>query len=188
MRNRSCHGDPSVFSFSSLTCTSCPSFDSCVSSTHNSLLQMNVGAPVTLLLERHVRFDAYKSDKVARASVITGKRAITQDEEVTAKRLPVKTASQYRRLVTEGFIPLMKQGLAQQRNPFKVDGYKYLNVAFDALLAGGFSKKDLRLVYMDSCTWSEGTAFSAVSMIWHLFVVCGIAEENEGVLRPLKGN
>lgn len=185
---KSCHGDASVFSFASVTCTGCVSFDSCVSSTHDSLLQLNLGAPAKPMLERHVRFVAYKKDKAMRGSVLTGKRALTDDEERIAKTLPSKVASQYRRIVSEGFVPRMKEGLAKGLNPFDRNGYKYLSVAFDALLAGGFTKRELRLNYMGSCGWSEGTAFSAVNMAWHLFSSCGVAGEFESSLQPIKND
>lgn len=184
MRKPSCHGDPSVFSFASTTCTSCKNFDSCVGTTHDSLLQLKPAGAITVLLERHVRFNRYREDKEHRASVITGKRELTDEEEVTAKRLPVKVASQYRRIVSEGFIPLMVKGLAKTSNPFDTNGYKYLSVAFDQLLRGGFTKRSLRLHYMEKCGWSESTAFSAVNMVWHLFTACGVASEVNEILVP----
>lgn len=188
MRNRSCHGDPSVFSFESKTCTGCPGFDSCVGITHDSLLQMKAITSVTSLIDQHARFIQFKKEGNGHANVVTGKRELSQAEEAMAKTLPVKTASQYRRIVSEGFVPRMRDGVASGTNPFSVDGYKYLSVAFDALLAGGFTKKELRLHYMSDCGWSEGTAFSAVSMIWHLFTACGVAIDESGSLRPKKGN
>jgi hypothetical protein len=183
MRFPSCHGDPSTFSFKSKTCTGCRFFDGCVSLTHDTLLQLKVGEAATVMLERHARFSAYKAQKSGEC-VVAGKRALTPAEEEVAKSLPVKTAVQYRRIVSEGFVPLMKQGVASGINPFKQEGYKYLSVAFDVLLAGGFTKKSLRLHYMTECGWSEGTAFSAVSMIWHLFAVAGCAVEESGAMRP----
>lgn len=186
MRAPSCHGDASVFSFKSKTCTGCRHFDSCVNITHDFLLQLRPAHEIAVMLERHARYEASKTDKSAGASVIDGKRDLTPEEEAIAAKLPVKTAPQYRRIVSEGFVPLMKQGLAKGANPFKVDGYKYLHVAFDELLRGGFTKKSLRMRYMQECGWSEGTAFSAVSMIWHLFPACEVAAEVEGALRPNK--
>jgi hypothetical protein len=185
MRPPSCHGDASVFSFRSKTCSGCRHFDSCVSVTHDYLQQLRPAPHIALMLERHARFDANKADK-GDAGVIEGKRDLTAEEEVIASKLPVKTAPQYRRIVSEGYLPLMKRGLERGRNPFRIDGYKYLHIAFAMLLQGGFTKKSLRLHYMATCGWSEGTAFSAVSMIWHLFPAFGIATEVDGSLLPTR--
>ena len=177
MRAPSCHGDPSVFSFKAKTCTGCRHFDSCVNLTHDSLLQLRQAPQITAMLERHARFKAGEQSEP---------RELTEDEEAIAKKLPVKIAPQYRRIVSEGFIPLMQRGIETGTNPYKPEGYKYLHVAFGLLLQGGFTKKSLRLHYMQECGWSEGTAFSAVSMVWHLFTVTGVAVESDGALGPNK--
>lgn len=182
MRQPSCHGDPSVFSFKSKTCTGCQHFDSCVNITHDCLLQLRPAPAIAVMLERHARFEASKGDKSA--GFIEGKRDLTAEEEHTASQLTARAAVQYRRIVSEGFIPLMKQGLARATNPFRIEGYKYLHIAFASLLSGGFTKRELRIRYMNDCQWGEGTAFSAVNMIWHLFPAFGVATDEGGVMRP----
>jgi hypothetical protein len=177
MRAPSCHGDPSVFSFKAKTCTGCRHFDTCVNLTHDSLLQLRPAPQIAALIERHARHKTGTAET---------KRALTAEEEAVAQNLPVKIAPQYRRIVSEGFVPLMQRGIAQGTNPFKPEGYKYLHVAFAQLLQGGFTKKSLRQRYMQECAWSEGTAFSAVSMVWQLFVVTGIAVDNDGSMGPNK--
>lgn len=187
MRAPACAGDASVFSFKSPVCTGCAVFNSCAILCREALERLEAGSAGLVLIQQHQRYEAAHAQASSESVAVAlgQKRNLTEQEEAIAQSLPVKVAPQYRRIVAEGYLPLMKQGVANASNPFAVSGYKYLHVAFAALLDGGFTKKALRERYMQECGWSEGTAFSAVSMIWHLFPVCGIALEAAGVLSPI---
>lgn len=187
MKLRGCHGDPSVFSFGSQVCAGCNAFASCRTATRTMLETIDAPAAVYLLRE-HDKFEAIargsKDTTSATIGMMGGKKTLSDDEEAVALSLPVKVQSQYRRLVLEGYPAIMRGALANRTNPFKREGYLYLHVAFAALIEGGFTKKELRERYMTELGWKEGTAFSAVSIVWHLFQAVGVGKQMIDTLVP----
>lgn len=194
--NLSCFGIPSVFSFKSKVCAACPDFEQCREESYASLLSVESKLPLNDLLaehegytiERGVRKPKSKvSDAAPRPRTTTQKtspRALSQEMEDRLRLLPVKVETAARRILTKRLDLKMRESLARGSNPFTMTDQRYLSVALDRLLGGGFSKGELRSAYMRELGWTEGTAFSHVSMIWHLLPFFELATVSGGYLVP----
>lgn len=117
------------------------------------------------------------------------KFGLTDTDKAQINAMPKKVALKLKRLLELNLDKLARVELAAGRNPFPRDGAGYLHVAADLLLRGGFTKASLRVALMERLAWSEGTAFSHVSAVVHLFPALEIAIEQDDsfVLPPSLG-
>jgi hypothetical protein len=190
MKAPGCLGSVQTFSFIAKACAACAHFEPCRSQVRERIASLPIRKDVrTELLNQHRAFDALRSHATGstrteevKATVLGGKRELTAAEKKIMASLPVKAQKQYARLVAGGYVPKVKSAVESRANPFDKEGFRYLHVAFAALLEGGFTKKGLRERYMRELEWSEGTAFSHVSQIWHLLPAIGAAQEEAGML------
>jgi hypothetical protein len=75
----------------------------------------------------------------------------------------------------------IKQAL---KDDVEVDGKPEFMMAAINNLNKGFTKKDLKMIFLDKFKWSEGTAASHVSMAVVIVEALGLAKaDNEGVIR-----
>jgi hypothetical protein len=79
--------------------------------------------------------------------------------------LPVRVQKVMRPLLKRGGDARARLALAKGQNPFDGRGPQWLRLAGEKLLAGGFTKGDLRRAYINEYGWSEATAFSRVSIV-----------------------
>lgn len=65
-------------------------------------------------------------------------------------------------------------------NPFVNRTPRYMGVVCDMLLAGGFTKRELRLAFIDRLGWSDGTASAHVSIVVSALPAIGAVVERGG--------
>jgi hypothetical protein len=101
--------------------------------------------------------------------------ALTADQKETIAKLPKKVGEKYSVLVRQGIDRIAQGRVARGENPFDSYGNRFLWRACEMLLAGGFTKGTLRDAYQTLEGWSEGTAFSRVSIAVQLLTLMGVA-------------
>lgn len=113
-------------------------------------------------------------------------RGLTPEQEQEFSRLPVKVAKKLRAMARSGTLAKIHSLLLEGQNPFDDYGNRFLRTACDELLRGGFTKASLRGVYETLYGWSEGTAFSRVSVACSILKTLKIAVEKDGrhILSP----
>lgn len=197
-----CFAAASVFAHDSEVCRKCQVFDGCAAESLKTLEAIKSLVNVSDLLRRH---DAAKrsarqhntvvaegSGEVPNAASPISKPvtrvtkvervtyAVPVEHELILASLPVKPQDQARRMCAEGLIDKIKEGLLEGRNALSESKPRFLCLAVDRLLAGGFSKRDLRESFQNELGWGESTASSHVSITLPIFVGFGIAQEISG--------
>lgn len=184
MKNPGCYGVPSVFSFTSRVCGGCGSFEGCQRQSHDTLklLPSNPGVQAMLLKhENHLRQKEGLSPLVPKSRQ---KNTITEEQEQQVRSLPKKVGDYLRKLFKRGEDIKIRECAGKGENPFTEEKSRPYRVAFEYLLDGGFTKRFLRTAFMEEMGWSEASAFSQVSIVWHVFVALGVAEESGCALVP----
>lgn len=212
-----CFGAATVFSHDSTVCQACPMFDNCGAASLERLNAIKEIVNVKDLLAKHAKAqkgqkpirDARRQDKVDEApppvQESTQKPQITEPVErktqvakvtfeidaetkqVIARIPNQKAAQQAIVLCKSNRIEIARQALTDGLNPFNDDGPKYLAVAADLLLAGGFTRQSLKDAYQERLGWTPATASSHVSIVVGLLPAFDIAaqEGDNFVLSPL---
>jgi hypothetical protein len=177
MSHPSCFGLPSVFAAGTQTCTACASRALCVPACYSMLVSLSdkidVAAPLAQL-ERTAKVVTAQSIPAptvettiaapAPAAVRVNLECGAREQELLAS-LPVRAQKVMRPLLKRGGDARARLALAKGQNPFDGRGPQWLRFAGEKLLAGGFTKGDLRRAYIDEYGWSEATAFSRVSIV-----------------------
>jgi hypothetical protein len=101
--------------------------------------------------------------------------AIDPPTQSVLDSLPVRVAKVMKPLMTRGQDAKARYCVATGKNPFDASNPRWLTLAGEVLIAGGFTKAQLRERYMKEFGWSEGTAFSRVSIVATLFPALRIA-------------
>lgn len=104
---------------------------------------------------------------------------LTEQDRALLERLPVKVAKKAKLLMEQNLDKVARKELAAGRNPFLLKGNGYLHVACEMLLNGGFTRASLREEYIKRLGWTQGTAFSHVSVVVSLFSALGLAVETD---------
>lgn len=112
--------------------------------------------------------------------------AITHEQEAILATMPVKPQEQARRLCSANLIDKVKAELQEGRNALSESKPRFIAVAVDRLIAGGFSRSDLKAFYVQEFGWGESTASSHVSIVCPILTAFSIAQEINGrlVLSP----
>lgn len=97
-------------------------------------------------------------------------------------KLPVKPRDLAVTLCKRGTLDTMRGDLSAGRNPFATSKPEFMRVVCDALLNGGFTKPQLKKLFMEKLKWGDGTAGSHVAIACALITAFGIVQENEGKL------
>ena len=212
-----CFGAATVFSHDSEVCQACPVFQECAGASLERLNQIKEIVNVKDLLAKHMRAqkgqkpirDARRQEKVDSApppvQATTQKPQITEPverkttvarvtfeidaatQQVIARIPNQKAAQQAIVLCKSNRIEIARQSLTDGVNPFTDDCPKYLAVAAELLLAGGFTRASLRDAYQERLGWTPATASSHVSIVVGLlpaFDIAKLSGENF-VLYPL---
>jgi hypothetical protein len=108
------------------------------------------------------------------------KYVLSSDQKAICEGLPKKAGKVLDTLIRngklEGMLDLPKRGI----NPFRDDSPNWLEVAFDALIAGGFSKRELKELLMLRLQWGETTAFPHVTKTVAILTAVGVIQERDG--------
>lgn len=198
-----CFGAASVFSHDSAVCRGCVVFDKCGEKARQRLEEIKELVNVSDLLKRHekakklmapVRAKRAEEDAAKLPQDAPKKKPVTTpverkttvakvsfeiDEEsknVIAKISNQKAAGQAVILCKSNMIEIARSELAAGRNPFATSGPRYLFVACDMLLRGGFTRASLKQEMQQQLSWTESTAASHVSIVVGLFPAFNIIE------------
>lgn len=209
-----CYAAASVFSHDSEICQKCVVFHQCANASLETLEAIKGIVNVQDLLKRHaaarkvsqVAMKKADADALAemppgnieqplvksaerKTRVVQVKFELSADEERVIAILPVKPRKVALSLCKTGMLERIKNGIAEGRNALTETGPEWLRVALTLLLAGGFSKSELRESLQRELNWTEGTASSHVSMACALLYAFGIMTATEGrfVLTPVSG-
>ena len=191
-----CFAAASVFSHDSNVCRGCPHFDDCAAASLRTLEAIKGAINVEDLIRRHQKAKratakaveptiepAQKSllAKVERKTqVVKVQFDVDKKEGDVIATLPVKPQEVAIRLCKEGKLREIREGLDENRNALAETGPRFLRVAVDQLLAGGFTRSELREALKAELGWGDTTASSHVSMVLPLFKAFKIAQEVEG--------
>lgn len=199
-----CYGHASVFSHSNSICKACPAFAECGQVVESKLKAFSSKVDVSDHVKRHangkvasgilheleveaavinLRDVPERKQKVARV-----KKVLNTAELALMETLPKKVQVEAKKLIAVGTDKVILTDLQSGKNPFPFEGKRYLHVACDLLLKGGFTKSSLRQEYMDRLPWTKETAFSHVSMIISLFTAFGVIKEGKGSVFSIHAN
>lgn len=187
-----CYGSVTVFSFDSDICKNCDFYQACGEAAKDRLNHIKSVINVDDLLARHSKAQVNaKTRREARREETALKTPVTaaqpekpvnapverhtpvikvvfeidsDSQNVIAKIPNQKAAAQAVVLCKANMIEIAKAELSEGRNPF-VDGPKYLTVAADVLLEGGFTRITLKEQYMERLSWTASTSASHVSIV-----------------------
>lgn len=182
-----CYGYVSTFDASE-ACKQCNVSLGCLDKTGETLQKMQERRmDVRKLVAQHRSFSATKnkvSPLEARHEVglIVTRRApviaeLTEEQKKKVEGLSIKAGAELRKLYERG-IPF-ESDLRAGRNPITASGGRpaFLEVAFDALLEGGFTRLTLRERYINKFSWEVRTATSHVTIVTGLFPALGVRED-----------
>lgn len=198
-----CFGSASAYSMDSTVCQGCVAFAECGEESIKTLQSIRELVDVRDYLKRHEAArakagrpaaPAYKAP-LAASPVTVGQP--TLDEPIARATAPVRTAfavsasdqavidllgtknvkamEQALVLCKGGKVGEMRAGLPLQRNPFTKTGPKYLRVACDMLMRGGFTKAEYKARMVQELGWAENTAGSHVAVACALLYAFEIA-------------
>ena len=181
-----CFGAASVFAHDSLVCRSCHAFDNCSASSYQTLQRIRDTINVSDLLKRHDhargrsgRHPVIDSTLPLRPSNGSLQNAPVEREtriefmtfqpskndQAIIESLPVKPAQLAESFCKRGIIERMRNDLPVGRNPFDDMKPPFMRVVCDLLLAGGFTKIELREAFQKRMEWTESTSRSHVSIV-----------------------
>lgn len=196
-----CFGSPSCYASNSNFCQTCEGFNECGEESLNTLKRIKEVVNVDDLLHKHnqalakQRVENKKRLKALKTEPPKMERPTPKSVERTAKKevvefsidektaeligeLPVKARPFAISLCRKGLVDRIKKDLVRNVNPLSGCGPVFLSIAIESLIAGGFTKSELREIYMKDRGWTENTAASHVSLVVKLFLMFDIAIEN----------
>jgi hypothetical protein len=196
-----CFGFPTCFKHTSDTCLACPAFATCEVKVAEKMKSMSkkmdlkdfiirhesasIKAGIPLVASSNVELDINRPIKRKQPVAIV-KRAYTKAEEVLLESLPKKVVAFGKQLIDSGLAVTARETLLGGSNPFPYDGKRFLHLACTMLLSDGFTRQELKALYMTN-GMSDGTAASHVSMALALFKTFGIAVETGNKIILNKG-
>ncbi|WP_374335303.1 hypothetical protein [Methyloversatilis sp.] len=186
MNHPRCFGIPSVFSFDSPVCSVCPINDDCRAAVLTALSGAGQTVAVRNLLTLHERAQAALKNKVGGIEGFVVKKpaktlktrrrsapriVLSVEQERSISTAPKKVGKVARTLLERGFT-------YNGTNPFNHTNRTYYT-AFNKLMVGRITKKELRMALCEELGWGETSAYSEVSIIWSLFPILGVARHSD---------
>lgn len=197
-----CFGSFSIFSFNSPVCDKCRFRERCQPLAHDRLKRVKDMMQVTDLLVQHeneaaqrasastdtreqlvytgrpvelaqVALKVVRTTKVAKVS-----RVLTELQRKTLDRVPVKVEKRLRHIFETGKDMQIRADLANRVNPYNSVENRFMHKVCERLLAGGFTKTELRKTFQQDLGWSEGTAFAHVSVGVQVVQELGVARRD----------
>lgn len=99
---------------------------------------------------------------------------LTEDQLKRLEGLPVKVAPRVRLLMQRGIDARSRRDVAAGRNPFPDDTNRYMWLACEMLLHGGFNRSSLKNAFIAQLKFTPATAASHVSNTVAIFNALGI--------------
>lgn len=209
-----CYAAPSIFSRDSEVCRMCPTFSQCEEASLKTLQELRKSIDVTDLLARHAQarkktveaveptepatnlkflpsIKPPSSPVIRKARIEPATFTIEDDIQQVIDNLNKNPATLVRRLAKAGVIGLVRQELAEGRNPLPEDKWTWISIACQKLAEGGYTKQSLVMAYMTKMEWKETTANSHFVIVTPAFKALGLIVESEGkfVVNPaIKNN
>lgn len=199
-----CFGAATVFSFDSDICRNCVCYDECSNAAKQRLEHIRKVINVDDLLAQHEKARKQgKARRAARKAIEQESRPVAspqpqkpvdkpverttpiakvtfeidkESHSVIAKIPNQKAQAQAVVLCKSNMIEIAKKEFGEGRNPF-LEGPKYLSVAAEALLEGGFTRSTLKERYVKDLGWTESTSASHVSIVVGLLPAFGIIKQ-----------
>lgn len=193
---RVCFGIPTVFSFSSKTCSVCSDFGACRRLAHDALIEAPATAEITHALvefEREVVASVpvpkAKTEvaPVAPASAGThytrrGNRhlELTDDQKNIVRSIPMKAGDMLEKIFRRGHDAEIRIALKRGETPLTdVKGYRSLKLALSKL-SKGIDRQGLRACFEQELGWGYSSAWNEVSLLWTVLPAMGVAVERAG--------
>lgn len=177
-----CFGSPMAYDGACVACQSCPHFGSCQDAAAKRTERLSEKLDMRALIARQRRFyQGVIRDHGGTQRTMLRPTWNVQSERVPAwaEGLPVKARAMSQRL-TQLKIDL-HESLAAGQNPFRGLQPKYMEVACDMLIAGGFTRKELARRFTEEfSTWNPRSTSTNVSNVTALLLGSGAAREDGG--------
>lgn len=204
-----CFAAASVFTHDSEVCRQCCAFDACAAASLDTLNQIRHIVNVSDLLKYHEK--AKKVSRVAlkaadekvaaslppgngqpplpgaverKTEVVAVKFDVTPDDEAVVATLSAKVQPIVVRMLKRGALSQIKKSIKEKHNTLPETEPGWLSIAVDHMIAGGFSRAELRKAMIDKLGWLDSSAQPHASMAALLLKAFGIAQEVEGRIVP----
>lgn len=198
-----CYGAISVFSRDSNVCRECGCIEACGKEAMLTLESIRGLIDVSDIIRKH---DAIKvklesgieekvtedvsdiavQSKIQEATERISKKEIiefsisSKDEAVISAisaKNPKKLAET---LCKSGLLSQIREDIKEGRNAMSDRQPRFVAVAIDCLIAGGFTRKELKSTFIERLDWTEGSALSHVGIVLPVLTGFGLAQEIEG--------
>lgn len=204
-----CFGAVSCFSRDSCYCQNCPAFEACEQQSYKTLQSIKDVVNVNDLLKQHEKAkmaqeykrQALRDEMNAARNKTSGgiqpkKPAIVQratkvekvvfepsaDQEALIVKLPVKAQSFAMTLVKSGLVSEIKNRIKNGENALAGKKPAWMALAIQKLIEGGYTRSELKQIFMKDLGWKENSAQSHVSLAFVLLTCFGIAHEDKAKL------
>jgi hypothetical protein len=201
-----CFAAASVFAHDSEICKACHAYVDCSKESLKTLEAIKGLVNVSDLLKRHDaarratrkpsepkvedggdKASAPISEPVERNTPVERVTyQVSQEYEAVLSGMKIKPAEEARKLCNQGLIDKIKEELLAGRNALSNSRPRFVSVALDGLLAGGFDKRELKELFLSKTSMGDSAAASHVSIVLPILFGFGIAQENSGriILSP----
>jgi len=189
-----CFASASVYGADSVVCQACPAYAGCGEESVKTLQEIRQLVDVTDLLARHKaararvahRLSPPGKKKPVEPSTVPVSQApaivqplerttpmvktvhsISPEDQATIDMLGTKNLKAREQAIVlckNGKVDDMRSLLPVQGNPFAESGPKYLRVACDMLMRGGFTKAQFKMQLVSELKWGDTTAASHVAL------------------------
>lgn len=206
-----CFGAISCFARDSVHCQKCAAFERCEEQSYQTLLEIRKVVNVDDLLKKHAKArlaQEAKRDKMraemnakAKQTAYTKPKApqiveratkqekvvfeITEKDEAIIVSLPIKAQPFALTLLKSGMMHDIKYGLKEGRNAIEAKKPTWLARTVDLLVAGGFTRAELKAHLMTELSWSDNSAGAHVSLAIGILCGFGAAQEESGRIVPV---
>lgn len=187
-----CFGFPSIFSFKSAVCRSCPFINDCEKDVESRLKSRADDPKMKIALQAHQRArsglsevavsdDVHSEEKPLKRAVMRPRKCerieLSEEQKRKIESAPKKVAKVASMFWSKGFS-------YDGSNPFNEVANRTYHAAFKTLAAAkSMTKKELRMSLMNELNWSETSAYAEVSVVWSLFPLLGVSSLSDDGLR-----
>lgn len=192
-----CFGAATVFSRDSDACQACSAFEACSVESMETLQKLRSVINVEDIIERHKQAklrsvaDASKPsmpvevdkpiEPMKRFAKLEKAKSFTlaeHDDAIIATITAKKSKELSISLGKGGLLDAIRGGLKTGENALESKGPRFLRLALDLLMKGGFTRKELASAFEDQLGWSKGTALSHVSITLPFLFAFKFAQAN----------
>lgn len=193
--SRGCFGSAVLYRPSEPTCKTCSDCPQCAQTSRDNLthLQQRVDVSDVIVARRNalVAIGVIETDRVKPVALVKAefvrrhearkeKHTLTETEKATCAALPKNAAKILDALIRHDRVVAMKILPLRGENPFRDGTPRWLEVTFDALIAGGFSKLELKESLMHKLEWVETSAYPHVSKAIAILSAINVIQERAG--------